>query len=359
VDPGFQPAHVLVAKIALPPAHYDTDVKKNIFFRDLLPRLADVPGVSCAAMSFSIPTSAWIRTNITEVEGQSPLDPSDPTAHAVWQSVTPDYFRTLGIPLKQGRAFTSRDNIPGAPPVMIINETLAHRLWPDRNPIGMHIKEGYDSRLGRMEVVGVAADVHEGGLALDAQREFYLPSALHPPQTAYLILRTKGDPMRFANIIRNQVLAVDPNQPVSDVQTMESVLAATLGQRRLTMLLLGAFAGVALLLALIGIYGIIAYSVAQRTQEVGIRRALGAQQSDILQLVLRQGLALTLIGGALGIAGAFAVTRVMKSMLYGVSATDPSTFVGIALLFVAVALAASYIPARRAVRIDPMEALRT
>ncbi|HEY1947215.1 MAG TPA: ABC transporter permease [Bryobacteraceae bacterium] len=359
VDPGFQPAHVLVAKIALPLTRYDTDLKKNAFFRNLLPGLENLPGVSGAAMAFSIPTSSWIRTNIRDVEGQPSLDPGDPASNAVWQSITPGYFQALGIPLKQGRPFTARDNMPGAPPVMIINETLAHRLWPDRNPIGMHIKDGYDSFLGQMEVVGVAADIHEGGLALNAQREFYVPSALHPPQTAYLILRVKGDPMRFANIIRNHVFAVDPNQPVSDVQTMDSVLAATLGQRRLTMLLLGAFAVVALLLALIGIYGIIAYSVAQRTQEVGIRRALGAQQADILQLVLRQGLALTLIGGALGVGGAFAVTRVMKSMLYGVSATDASTFVGIALLFIAVALAASYIPARRAVRIDPMEALRT
>lgn len=359
VNPGFQSAHVLVAKIALPPAHYDTDAKKNAFFRSLLPGLENLPGVTSVALSFSIPTATWIRTNIRDVEGQVSIDPNDPTSYAVWQSVTPDYFRALGIPFKQGRAFSARDNTPGAPPVVIINERLARRLWPRGNPIGMHLTEGYDHALGPMEVVGIAADIHEGGLAAEVQREFYLPCALHPPQTAYLILRTKGDPMRFANIIRNHVLAVDPNQPVSDVQTMESVLAATLGQRRVTMLLLGGFAAVALLLALIGIYGIIAYSVAQRTHEVGIRRALGAQQADILQLVLGQGLALTLIGGALGIGGAFALTRVMKSMLFGVTATDSATFAGVALLFLAVTLVASYIPARRAVQIDPMAALRT
>jgi predicted permease len=359
VEPGFQPAHILTAKIALPLTRYDTDLKRSTFFQELLPGLESLPGVSGAAMAFSIPTASWIRTNLTDVEGQASLDPNNPTSYAVWQSISPGYFHTLGIPLKQGRAFTARDNTPGASPVVIINETLARRLWPTENPLARHIKSGYDKFAGLMEVVGVAADIREGGLASDAQREFYVPCALHPPQTAYLILRTKGDPLRFANMIRKHVQAIDPNQPVSDVQTMESVLTATLGQRRLTMALLGAFAAAALLLALIGIYGVIAYSVAQRTQEVGIRRALGAQPSDILRLVVRQGLVLTFIGGALGMGGAFAVTRVMKGMLFGVSATDPATFAGIALLFIAVAFIASYLPARRALCIDPMEALRT
>ncbi|HEY1947216.1 MAG TPA: ABC transporter permease [Bryobacteraceae bacterium] len=359
VDPGFQPAHVLVAKIPLPLAHYDTDLKKSAFFRDLLPRLENLPGVSGAAIAQSIPTTRLIGTNIFAVEGGPPPDHNDPAYQAAWQSVSPTYFHTLGIPLKRGRAFTERDNTPGAPPVAIVNERLARHIWPGTNPIGRHFKEGYDKSVGWIEVVGVVADIHESGLDADAHTEFYIPPALHPPQTAYLILSTKGDPLRFANIIRSQVLAVDPNQPVSDVQTLESVLAATLGQRRLTMILLGSFAGMALLLALIGIYGIIAYSVAQRTQEVGIRRALGAHQSDILRLVLQQGLVLTLLGGALGIGGAFALTRIMKGLLFGVSATDPATFAGIALLFVAVALVASYIPARRAAQIDPMAALRT
>ena len=359
VDPGFQPASVLVAKVALPPAHYDTDLKKDAFYRALLPRLENLPGVTNAALAFSIPTTTWIGTNLFNAEGLPPLDPADPTAHAYWQSVTPAYFQALGIPLKQGRSFTARDNSAGAPPTVIINERLAHRLWPHDNPIGRHFQTGYDKSVGPMEVIGVTAAIHEGGLGMAPPQELYIPSALHPPQTAYLILRTKGDPMRFANSIRNEVLAIDPNQPISDIQTMESVLTATLGQRRLTMLLLGSFAAVALLLALVGIYGIIAYSVAQRTQEVGIRRALGAQQTDILRLVVQQGLVLTLIGGVLGVGGAYFVTRVMRGMLYGITATDPATFAGIALLFVAVALLASYIPARRAVQIDPMAALRT
>jgi predicted permease len=361
VDPGFQPVNLLTAKIALPLARYDTDSKKAAFFRELLPRVEQLPGVSAAAIAMSLPTTTWIRTNYW-VQGKPSPDIGEPATNAVIQSITPGYFRALGIPLKRGRELSARDNIPGASPVMVINETLAHLLWPEypsgENPIGRRIKEGYDKAIGWMEVVGIVADIHEGGLANNAVPEFYLPSVVHPPQTAYLVLRTPTDPLRFAGAMRKAVLAVDPDQPLADIKTMESVLTSTFGQRRLTMWLLGSFAGVALLLAIIGIYGVIAYSVARRTQEVGIRRALGAQQADILRLVLRQGLSLSLSGIAIGIAGAFALTRVMKGLLFHITATDPATFAGIAILFVIVALAASYIPARRAARIDPMAALR-
>jgi putative ABC transport system permease protein len=362
VDPGFQPANLLTAKIALPPARYDTDRKKSAFFRELLPHLEHLPGVSGAAMAMSLPTTTWIRTNILEVEGKPPLEPSDASSYGVWQSITPGYFHTLGIRLKRGREFTARDNTTGAPPVMMVNERLTRILWPHyssgENPIGRHVKEAYDKSIGWMEVVGVVADIHEAGLANAAVPEFYLPCVVHPPQTAYLVVRTAGDPLRLAGAIRLRVLAIDRDQPISDVKTMEAVLTANFGQRRLAMLLLGSFAGVALLLAVVGLYGVIAYSIAQRTQEVGIRRALGAQQGDILRLVLRQGLALSLAGVTIGVAGAFALTRVMKNLLFHVTATDPATFAGIAVVFIIVALAASYIPARRAARIDPMAALR-
>ncbi|HWC00438.1 MAG TPA: ABC transporter permease, partial [Bryobacteraceae bacterium] len=362
VDPGFEPRNLLSMKIALPPARYDTDQKRAAFFRDLLPAVEALPGVRGAAAAMSLPTTAWIRTNIIGVEGRPALDPSDPASYAVWQSITPGYFRTLGIPLKRGRAFTDHDNVPGAPPVMIVNESLARRLWPDydngANPVGRHIQDAYDKAAGWMEVVGIAADIHEGGLAYRMVPEFYVPSVVHPPQTAYLVVRTAGDPIRFAGAIRGRVLGVDRNQAVSEVRTVEAILDATLGQRRVAMVLLGLFAGIALLLAMVGIYGVIAYSAAQRTHEVGIRRALGAQRSDILRLMLWQGLWFTWIGVALGVGAAFGLTRLLKGLLFGVSATDPMTFAGIALVFLAVALVATFLPAWRAARIDPMEALR-
>ena len=208
-----------------------------------------------------------------------------------------------------------------------------------------------------MEVVGIVADVRDRDIGADAGREVYRPSAQSAPQFAGFAVRTEGDPRRFVHSIRSQVMAIDRDLPVSSVQTMEDVIEASLGQRRLTMMLLAVFACVALLLALVGIYGMIAYSVAQRSQELGIRRALGAQHGDILRLVVGHGFRLTLIGVLLGLAGAFALTRVMKGFLFSVSATDPSTFAGIGVAFVAAGLAASYIPARRATRIDPMEAL--
>jgi putative ABC transport system permease protein len=358
VDPGFRPAKLLTARMALPPARYDTDAKRAAFYGALLPRLEDSPALTGAAMAMTLPTTSWIRTNITSVDERR-LDPSDPASFGVLQAITPGYFRALGILLKRGREFAARDNTPGAAPVMIVNETLARRLWPDgTSGVGKHVGEGYDKALGRFEVVGVAADIHEGGLASAAVAEFYVPMALHPPQTAYLVARTKGQPMTFAGTLREIVMAADRDQSISEVRTMDAVLDATLGQRRATVVLLGSFAGVAVLLALIGIYGVIAYSVAQRTQEIGIRRALGAQRVDILRLVVGQGLVLAVGGGAIGIGGAFALTRVIKGLLFGVSATDLGTFVGVAGLFIGVALVACLIPAYRAARVEPMAALR-
>jgi putative ABC transport system permease protein len=267
----------------------------------------------------------------------------------------------MQIPLRRGREFVARDDSPGAPPVAIINESFARRFWPayphGQNPVGQHLKEGID-KTGWVEIVGIAGDVHQGGLAANPLPEFYVPLIVHAPQTAYLVTRTGGNPTAFVHSIRNQVLAIDRDQPVSDVATMEDVLETTLGQRRVTMLLLSSFAAMALLLAAVGIYGAIAHSITQRTQELGIRRALGAQTSDILQLVLGQGLAVAMTGVLIGVSGALALTRLMKNLLFEVSATDPAIFVVIGSLVVLIALTASFIPARRAAQIDPMTALR-
>jgi putative ABC transport system permease protein len=244
----------------------------------------------------------------------------------------------------------------------MINERLARRLWPaypnGQDPLGQHLRLGVDQTSSGLEIVGIVADVREGGLVRNAETELYLPTSQYRPQRAGLVVRTDGDPRSFVNAIRGQVLSVDRDQPVTAVATMDELLEASVGQQRLTLWLLAVFAGVAVLLAVVGLCGVISYSVAQRTREVGIRRALGAQQSDILRLIVGQGIGLTLAGVALGIGGAFALTRVMKGLLFGVTAADPATFVEAAALFLVVALAASYLPARRATRIDPMEALR-
>ncbi len=360
VDPGFESANVLTMKIALPPAEYGTDQKRAVFFREVVRRVEAIPGVRSATVAMTMPTTAgWLGTNVL-VEGQPVVDGSQqPTARL--QSVTPGYFRTLHIPLRRGREFTEQDNNFSAKHAVIINESFARRFWPSYplglSPIGQHLQEGVD-HTGPMEIAGIVANVHEAGLSADSGPEFYVVNVVHAPQVAYLALRTARDPLSFVHAVRSAVLAVDSNQPVSDVRTMDDTLEATLGQRRLTAILLGTFAGMALLLSLVGMYGAIAYSVAQRTQEMGIRRALGAQQSDILRMVLKQGLALAVAGAALGIGGAFVLTGIMKSFLFEVSATDPMTFGLTGIVFVLVALGASVIPARRATQIDPMNALR-
>jgi putative ABC transport system permease protein len=362
VDPGFRSADLLTVRLALPRARYDTDAKKEEFFQELVRRMTAIPGVRSAAAALSLPTKSSLYTNIMKVEGVDLADEDYGLADMQLQSITPGYFQTLGIPLRLGRVFTEQDNAPGAPPVVVLNESLARLLWPDypraQDPIGRHIWEGADREAGELEIVGVVGDVHEGGLTTEPRPEFYVPLVVHPPQRAYLAVRTQGDSLGLANAIRSQVLAIDGDQAVSDIHTMEEVIDESVGQRLLTMMLVGTFAGVALLLAIVGIFGLVAYSAARRTQEVGIRRALGAQQGDILRLVVSQGLALALCGVVLGVVGAFALTRVMKEFLFQMSATDPPTFLGVALLFVLVALAASFIPARRAARGDPMIALR-
>jgi putative ABC transport system permease protein len=359
VNPGFQPANLLTMKIPLAGGRYDTDQKRWTFFADLVQRVEALPGVRGAAMAMSLPsTGNNLNTNVW-ADGRPIIDAREmPSAQL--QRITPDYFQTMGIPLKRGREFTAADNQLGARPVVIINESLARLLWPaypdGPDPVGQHLFEGGDKL--KAEIVGITGNVRERALSVDPTPEFYIPSSIHPPQTGYLAVRTDGDPIAWARAIRGEISTIDPDQAVSDVRSMETLFDLLLRQRHLTMELLSAFAGVALVLALIGIYGVTAYSVAQRTQEVGIRRALGAQHSDILRLVVGQGMLITSGGVAFGVAGAFALTRVLREFLFQVSATDPLIFAGIAALFLLVALLACLIPARRAARVDPMEALR-
>lgn len=357
VDPGFQPANLLTMRIALPSARYNSGRKMVGFFEDLVQQVETLPGVRQASVAATLPTMPYQLIALQVAE--QPAVPFTERPLGQLQTITGKYFQTLGIPLRKGRQFTDQD-LKGGRSVLMINESLARRFWPDyprgQDPIGQHIQLGAGSYA--VEIVGIAADVHEAGLAFGVVPEVYLPARLSPPQTAYLAVRTDGNPIRFVNAIRSLVLAIDRDQAVSAVKTMDDLLDASLGQQRLMMMLLVSFAGVALLLAVVGIYGVIAYSVAQRTQEIGVRRALGAQQSDILRLIVGQGLGLTVAGVFLGLGGSFALTRTMGSLLFQVSATDPATFAGIALLLILVAFAASYIPALRATRIDPVKALR-
>ncbi|MEX2260401.1 MAG: ABC transporter permease [Bryobacteraceae bacterium] len=347
VDPGFQAENLLTMQIALPQARYE----------ELVRRVESIPGVRGAAVTLTLPMTGFAGTPV-QGAGQ-PLLKLNERLIAILQSVTPGYFHTLGIPVKRGRDFAAQDALT-APPVAIINESLARRFWPaypnGEDPVGRYVLAGANPE--PLQIVGIVADVRQAGLANDAGPGVYRPRAQTPPMSAMFAVRTEGDPLRFVNAIRSQVMAIDRHQAITAVKTMEDVVDASEAQRRSIMILLGLFAGAGLLLAMVGIYGMVAYSVARRTKEVGIRRALGAQEGDILRLVLGQGLSLALAGAALGVGGALALTRLLTRLLFQVSATDPSIFAGITLLLILVTLAASYIPARRASRIDPTAALR-
>jgi predicted permease len=292
VDPGFQPANLLTMHISLPRSRYDPS-KWRPFWEELVRRTGALPGVRRATVAQTLPLTVRYAIPMALAElppvkiGERPL--------AQYVSIMPAYFRTLGIPLRRGREFNDGDTRGNRRPVLIIDESLARRFWPQypagEDPIGQHVLFGApQGRDNQYEIVGIVASVRESGLANDAQPEIYLPMAQTPVPMADLAVKTEGDPLRLANAVRGQVLAIDRDQPVSAIRTMEEIVETSIGQQRAAMLLLGSFAGMAWLLAMIGIYGVIAYSVAQRTQEVGIRRALGAQEDDILRLVIAQGL---------------------------------------------------------------------
>jgi len=351
--PGFDASHLLTMNIMLPPARYSKAAQMIAFYDELVRQVRTVPGVRAAAVSSALPLNP-ARVSPALPEGQ-PAAPIMQRPMFNIQTFVPGYVETMRAPLKAGREFTDRDDAQ-APKVAMVNETVARRYWPGENPIGKHIW------LGRQplpcEVVGVLGDVRNSGLAADVSPEIYLPFAQLPWGSMNLVARTEGDPRGFVGALRARVLAVDKDQPVTAVRTMEDVLEAGAAQPRFTTTLLGGLAAMALILALVGIYGVIAYSVAERTQEMGIRMALGAARGNILRLVLRQGMGLALSGIALGLAGSLALTRLLATMLYRVSATDPATFAAGAALFAGVAALASYVPARRATRVDPMVALR-
>jgi len=358
VDVGFNPANLLTMRVSLPPARYDTDQKKAAFFQELVRRIEALPGVRSATAALTLPMMGYPGTPVQDAAKPTLKLNERPIAKIF--PITPEFFHTLEIPLRRGRSFSEHDT-ESAQRAVIINESLARHFWPgyptSLNPIGQRLLIG-GVNPKPAEIVGIIADVHQALETASWPDSVYVPFAQNAYASSMLAVRTSGDPLSFTRAIREQVLAMDRDQPIAAVQTMDTMVDEEIGQRRLLVTLLGSFAAMALLLALIGIYGVIAYSVAQRTQEVGIRRALGAQQGDILRLVMGQGFVLAIAGITLGLGGAFALTRVISTLLFQISATDPATFAGMAVIFLVIALAASYIPARRATRIDPMAALR-
>jgi putative ABC transport system permease protein len=354
VNPGFDPHHALTMRISLPPARYPDDTRRTQFIRATLERLEALPGVRSAAASLGIPMSIGVVAPFL-AEGQ-PAIPLSQRSLGEWKAISPAYFQTMGVPLLRGRAFTWSDD-EAAPRRVIVSQALARRYFGDQDPIGKHIV--YSRREVLAEIVGVAGDVKSRSLDSDAGVVYYTSYAQFAWPNVSLTIRAAGDPRSLINAAQAQVFAGDRDLPAVSVQTLDEYLDTALRQRRRLLYLIAGFAGVALLLAVVGLYGVMAYSVAQRSTEIGIRQAIGAQPSDILRMVLAEGLRLSAIGIAAGVLAAAAATRLIAGMLFHVSATDPLTFAGISLLFLAIALAASWLPAYRATRVDPLAALRS
>jgi putative ABC transport system permease protein len=359
IDPGFRSANLLTMQIALPTSRYNDWRKQIVFFEKLIQQVGALPGVRGAAVARTLPMTARVATPAAVVE--LPHVNLRDRPQAQMQTVSPGYFQTLEIPLHRGRQFDDHDQPATGRTPLIINERFARLFWPDyphgQDPIGKHVLIGNQQR-GGWEIIGIVADVHERALSTEAIPELYLPLAYNAVATAGVVIRAQSDPRRLVNSVRAQVAAIDHDQAISNVKTMDEMIEESIGQRRVTLALLGAFAGVALMLALVGIYGVMAQSVAQRTKELAIRSALGAQSDDILRLILGEGLVLTVAGIGTGIVGALGLTRFLVSLLFHVRATDPVTFAAIGLLVIVASVAAAYIPAQRASRIDPIAELR-
>ncbi len=321
----------------------------------MIEKVAALPGVQAAGAAMVTPLSGNDFVLGFRIEGRPPY-PAGSEPDTNYYSVTPGYFKAMGIPLLRGRLFTERDT-KDAPRVIIINETMAKRFFPGEDPIGKRLHVTMGPVLYR-EIVGIVGDVKHYSLDQEAKAQTYEPYAQQPFSGMTLVARTSGDPAGLSSAIRGEVLKIDKELPISNVKTLEQYLSTSIAQQRFSVLLLGIFAAVAMALACVGIYGVLSYSVTQRRREIGVRMALGAARRDVLRLVVGHAMLLTLIGVAIGLGAAFALTRVMSTLLFGVSATDPMTFGLIALLLIAVALLAALVPARRATKVDPMVALR-
>jgi putative ABC transport system permease protein len=355
-DPGFDPDHVLTMNLVLPRAKYKDEPQSAAFYTALVQRVKAIPGVESAAAVNFLPLGGSNASDDYLIEGE-PVPPPGRENEGRYRVCTADYFSTMRIPILKGRAFTEQDKA-GATPVVIVNETLARKHWPGQDPIGKRIRFDYPiDKAPWMEIVGVSKDVrHE--LTLEVTPELYLPHPQDSWNSMVLVARTTVDPASLAGAIRQSVWSIDKDQPVFDVRTMEQVRSLSVGLQTFSSLMIGIFAGIALLLASIVIYGVMAFVVTQRTQEIGIRMALGARGMDVLRLVLANGMKLAVIGLSIGLVVAWGVTRFFAKLLVGVKPTDLLTFTVVSVCLLAAAFLACYVPARRATKVDPLEALR-
>jgi putative ABC transport system permease protein len=342
----------------LPDARYKEETKRALFYKQVLDRVKSLPGVESVGGISQLPLGGNEEIDGFNIEGRPRAESVDAVMTAAFRVVSPDYFKTLRVPLVRGRYFDEHDTAESEG-VMIVDEAFARRYFPDDDPIGKRVDEqGSLAQKGYMKIVGVVASVKHSSLDAEAKPTMYLSSQQSPWHTMVLAVRSKTDPTALAAALRREVLAVDNEQPVSDVQTLEHVFDRAVAPQRFNSTMLAIFASIAMILAGVGIYGVIAYTVTQRAHEMGIRIALGAQSRDILRLVVGQAMTMTLVGVGCGLVVALALTRTMRGLLFEVSANDPSVFATVALLLTLVALAASFIPARRATKVDPLVALR-
>jgi predicted permease len=358
VDPGFRSDHLLTMRVFLPQTKYAQPAQRAAFYTEVIRRLETVPGVKSSAVTTNLPLYKQGNSTNISIEGRPEPPPSQEPIITV-RVVSPKYLETMGIPLLSGRQLTDQDG-EKTPNVTVISETMARRYWPGENAIGKRISFGQAEKdEDWIQIVGIAGDVRQYDLITEMKPQMYVSyqqEGFFMPRD--LVVKTDVDPLSLAATVRKTIWEVDKDQPVSNIRTMDQIAAESVARQRFSMLLFAIFAGVALLLAAVGIYGVMSYSVAQRRGEFGIRMALGAQKRDVLKLTIGKALKLVVLGVVFGLAGAFALTRLMASLLFGIGATDPITFAAISLVLVGVGVLASYIPARRATKVDPIVALR-
>ena len=354
VDPGFNSDHLLTLQMDVPPAYGATPEKRIALYDEIFERLEALPGVKSAGGVTRLPLGTGSSTKL-EIEGRPVAPGEEPEVE--FRRASKHYFQAMGIPLRDGRTFTEQDG-PAAPKVAVINEVSAKRFWAGEDPMGRHVRFAGDSNAPWFTVVGIVGDVKHFGLDLQAPAELYMSFDQGPPGGPRLAIRTSTDPASLIPSVRSELRAIDKQIAISQLETMDEIVSKSTADRRFQALLLGAFAALALALAMIGIYGVMAYGVAQRTHELAIRIALGAGRIDVIRLVLGQGMRLVIVGVAIGLAGAFGLTRFLRTLLFEIEPTDPVTFVGVSILLALVALLACYVPARRASRVDPLAGLR-